>query len=98
MTKHQLTIQLKRLGKKKVKSIDYIIQTNPKDLRQLLQACIRAEVQRYNDRIKDNHVITFLTNEEITEQQAHGKIDFNEMKNNNPVSETEALGNAIQGY
>lgn len=98
MTKNQLTIQLKRLGKKKIKSVHYHIDIIPSNLQQLIETFIRAEVQRYNDRINDDQIISFLTTEQITKQQASGKIDFKAMNNRTQALEKEALASAIQGY
>ena len=41
------TIKLKRLGKKKVKSVNFIIENPINTLNDLITECVTAEVNRY---------------------------------------------------
>ena len=46
-----LSIQLKRLGKKKIKTLDFAIEKQPNTLKQLIQECVNAEVKKYNNNV-----------------------------------------------
>lgn len=98
MTKHQLTIKIKRLGKKKIKTVDYLIDDIPKDLNQLLMACVKVEVQRYQDKLHNHALLSFLTQDHIVEQTDTGKVGLNSIKNSAPADLNIAQHNIIQAF
>ena len=70
------TLQLKRLGKKKVKEVPFTLNQTPKNLEALLIACVKNQVDAFNTKRTAVNVIGFLTPAQIEEQAHSGKIDF----------------------
>ena len=72
----ELTIQLKRLGKKKIKQVPISLDSTPQNLKELISACVRSEVKRHNEKRKGVQVISFLTPVEIQEQgESKNRLD-----------------------
>ena len=72
----ELTIQLKRLGKKKIKQVPISLDSTPQNLKELISACVRIEVKRYNEKREGVQVISFLTPVEIQEQgESKNRLD-----------------------
>ena len=44
-----MQIQLKKLGKKKIKIIEVTLEKQPETLRELISECVKSEVKRFND-------------------------------------------------
>ena len=57
----QLTLQLKRLGKKKVKKVPFTLAETPQTLEDLLIACVKNQVAAFNNKRLAVNVIGFLT-------------------------------------
>ena len=93
-----LTIQLKRLGKKKIKEIPYELEQNPTTLRELLHFCVSAEVKKYNDKKEQALLMPFLTSDDIQAQSKQGKIGLGDSYNNTLAIENDAIENAIQSF
>jgi len=88
------TIKLKRLGKKKVKSVNFIIENPINTLNDLITECVTAEVNRYNEERDKPSLISFLSPKEIEEQSETGKITFKDNYNKKKVVILEAVENA----
>ena len=88
------TIKLKRLGKKKVKSLNFIIENPINTLNDLITECVTAEVNRYNEERDKPSLISFLSPKEIEEQSETGKITFKDNYNKKKVVILEAVENA----
>ena len=72
----ELTIQLKRLGKKKIKQVPISLDSTPENLKELISACVRSEVKRYNEKREGVQVISFLTPVKIQEQgESKNRLD-----------------------
>ena len=69
-----LTIQLKRLGKKKVKQFPLTFESTPKTLKELLEACVKNQVEAFNKKRLEVNVVGFLSPTEIQEQAESGKV------------------------
>ena len=93
-----LTIQLKRLGKKKIKKIPFELDEEVTTLKSLFEACVKSEVKTFNKKKQDALLLPFLSTEEIQEQSDTGKIGFGDSFNNTLAVEKEALENVIQGF
>jgi hypothetical protein len=93
-----MKIQLKRLGKKKVKTLDYQIDTIPKTLKELIESCVKAEVKIYNEKRENTQLISFLSPKDIQEQSEKGKIGFGDIANTTLAIEQEAIENALLGF
>jgi len=70
-----LTIQLKRLGKKKVKQLPLILETTPKILKELLEACVRNQVDAFNKKREEVNVVGFLRPVEIQDPTILAQIN-----------------------
>ena len=89
----QLTLQLKRLGKKKVKKVPFTLAEPPQTLEDLLIACVKNQVAAFNNKRLAVNVIGFLSPSEIQDQATSGKVDFGDLANKNLANEQEAIDN-----
>ena len=94
----QVVLQLKRLGKKKIHSIPFLVSKRPDTLRTLIEECVRQEVQGYNQERVAHTLIPFLTPAAIQEQSETGKISFGAIENETPAKMEEALENAFLAF
>ncbi|MEL7160519.1 MAG: hypothetical protein AAFN92_07160 [Bacteroidota bacterium] len=93
----KLTIQLKRLGKKKVKVLPYTI-TPPGSLDELIASCVRAEIAHFNARREDHRLLSFLTPAQMDEQSTSGKIGFGDLANREKADAEKGIATARQAY
>ena len=93
-----LTIQLKRLGKKKVKQFPLTFESTPKTLKELLEACVKNQVEAFNKKRLEVNVVGFLSPTEIQEQAESGKVDFGELANKDLAAVQEAIDNVMVAF
>ena len=93
----KLTIQLKRLGKKRVKSIDYELP-EVRTLRELLRAVVEREVTKFNERRVAETLLPFLTPVGIQEQSTTGKVGFGEVSNRRMADPETSVEAALTGF
>ncbi len=93
-----LTIQLKRLGKKKVKKIEYKIDIQPKTLKELISQCVISEVKTYNEKRENLQLISFLSAKEIQTQSEAGKVGIGDIENQTLAISEDALSKAYQSF
>ncbi|WP_282164675.1 hypothetical protein [Cellulophaga baltica] len=93
-----LTIQLKRLGKKKVKQFPLTFESTPKTLKELLEACVKNQVEAFNKKRLEVNVVGFLSPTEIQEQAESGKVDFGELTNKDLAAVQEAIDNVMVAF
>ncbi|WP_024480332.1 hypothetical protein [Cellulophaga baltica] len=93
-----LTIQLKRLGKKKVKQFPLTFESTPKTLKELLEACVKNQVEAFNKKRLEVNVVGFLSPTEIQEQAESGKVDFGELANKDLAVVQEAIDNVMVAF
>ena len=91
-----MQIQLKKLGKKKIKIIEVSLEKQPETLRELISECVKSEVRRFNDSREDTSLIPFLSAQEIGEQAQEGKITFGDKENRTLADLTVALDTACR--
>ena len=94
----QLTVQLKRLGKKKVKQLPLTLKVTPKNLQELLVACVKNQVDAFNKKRQEVNVVGFLSPPEIQEQAQSGKVDFGDLANKDLAVEQEAIDNVLLAF
>jgi len=94
----QLTLQLKRLGKKKIKQIPLTLNHTPKNLEELLIACVSNQVEAFNKKRLEVNVVGFLSPAEIQDQAQTGKIDFGDLANKDTAVLQEAIDNVLLAY
>ncbi|MCL5245034.1 hypothetical protein M4I21_04395 [Cellulophaga sp. 20_2_10] len=94
----QLTLQLKRLGKKKVKQLPLTLKVIPKNLQELLVACVKNQVDAFNKKRQEVNVVGFLSPPEIQEQAQSGKVDFGDLANKDLAVEQDAIDNVLLAF
>lgn len=94
----ELTLQLKRLGKKKVKQVPFTLEKTPKNLEELLIGCVKNQVETFNKKRLEVNVIGFLTPAEIQEQAQSGKVDFGEINNTDLANLDKAIENVLLAF
>ncbi|TDQ79108.1 hypothetical protein [Sphingobacterium yanglingense] len=94
----ELILQLKRLGKKRVISVPYVLEAVPATLKELIVACVTTEVKRYNAKREEIPLVSFLNPQQIEEQAEAGKIAFGDIDNLQQVVEDKALDTAFQAF
>ncbi|WKB80263.1 hypothetical protein QYR09_10935 [Cellulophaga lytica] len=94
----QLTLQLKRLGKKKVKQIPLTLDATPNNLQQLLVGCVKNQVEAFNKKRVEVNVVGFLSPAEIQDQAQRGKVDFGDLANKDLAVEQEAIDNVLLAF
>ncbi len=91
-------IKLKRLGKKRLKSFSVELKEPVKTLRDLIVQIVDNEVDKFNKKLDNANIITFLTEQEIKEQSKDGKVSFGELHNQTKVPKDEATENALLAF
>ncbi|PKB45223.1 hypothetical protein AX016_3461 [Cellulophaga sp. RHA19] len=94
----QLTLQLKRLGKKKVKQIPLTLDATPNNLQELLVGCVKNQVEAFNKKRLEVNVVGFLSPAEIQDQAQSGKVDFGDLANKDLAVEQEAIDNVLLAF
>ena len=94
----ELTLQLKRLGKKKVKQVPFTLEETPKNLEELLIGCVKNQVEAFNKKRLEVNVIGFLSPAEIQEQAQSGKVDFGEINNKDLANLEKAIDNVLLAF
>ncbi len=96
MVRH--TLHLKRLGKKKIYTVqletDLAIRTGA----DLVEACIRSEVVRFNKKRDEPFVSGFLLPSEIQDQAEMGKVSFGAIFNDQKADADTALEAALLAH
>ena len=93
-----LTIQLKKLGKSKVESIKLGFERIPATLEELIAACIKQSVLKFNEERVSKKVLQFLTPKAIGEKANLGKIGFGEAYNDQQIEIDKAVNVALQAF
>lgn len=94
----EFTLQLKRLGKKKVKQVPFTLEETPKNLEELLIGCVKNQVEAFNKKRLEVNVIGFLSPAEIQEQAQSGKVDFGEINNKDLANLEKAIDNVLLAF
>ena len=93
-------VNLKSVGKRKpiLEKAAYTLPDNVTTLRELIEAIVLQETERYNRRGKDNMLIPFLTQKEIEEQSEAGKISFGRLYSDIVADPDKAKKAALLGF
>jgi len=93
-------INLKSIGKRKpvLEKMPYALPDTVTNLRQLIEAVVRKETERYNSRGTDNMLVTFLTQSEIEEQCETGKVSFGRLYSETKTDPEKAVKTALVGF
>ena len=89
-------IQIKQLGKRKcsIEKIPIDFPVPPVNVQGLIEAIVSWQVCEYNERLQQSEVLKYLTQEEVENKTASGKVGFA----GKPAAEVEAITNALQSY
>jgi len=95
-----VSIKLKSAGKRRpvLNSVPYTLPDDISTLRQLIEAVVRQEVDKYNNRGINNMLIPFLTETEISDQSTVGKVGFGRLYSDKKADLEKALETAMQGF
>ena len=91
-------IQVKQLGKRKcsIEKIPIDFPVPPVNVQGLIEAIVSWQVCEYNERLQQSEVLKYLTQEEVENKTASGKVGFAVNYNGKPAAEVEAITNALQ--
>ena len=94
----KIFVRVKALGKKKDILIptEYTIPEGIVSLRMLLTAIVEQEVNAYNQKDMDVQMLPFLTQEQLDDQAATGKVSFGRIYSDKKADAPKAVANAIQ--
>ena len=97
----KLYIQTQQLGKRRCSIEPVQIELpgeTPPDVRSLITAIVRRQVEEYNQRPGEDDLLKYLTQEEIEDRAESGKVGFGVNYNGKKASAEAAVKNALQSY
>lgn len=94
----KLTIQLKKLGKKKLQTLNYDFNQEMTSLQMLISEIVKIEVQKFNEKLENPTITSFLSIEAIEQQSQEGKVAFGDNYNHTKAIESEAIENALLAF
>lgn len=94
----ELTLQLKKLGKKKIKQVPITLSKTPNNLEELLISCVKNQVDAFNKKRLEINVVGFLSPSEIQEQAQSGKVDFGDISNTDQANLQQAIDNVLLAF
>ena len=94
----KIYVRAKTLAKKKdvLAPIEYVVPEGIVSLRMLLTAIVEREVDFYNQKETDVQMIPFLTQDQLDNQAATGKVSFGRIYSDKKADAPKAVANAIQ--
>ena len=93
-----IIIKLKKLGKKKIKSLEFKLEDNINNLEDLIVQIVKSEVARFNDKQDNPQIISFLSEQAISQKAIDGKVDFGDNANKDKAIESVAIENALLAF
>ena len=93
-----IIIKLKKLGKKKIKSLEFKLEDNINNLEDLIVQMVKSEVARFNDKQENPEIISFLSEQAISQKAIDGKVDFGDNINKDKAIESDAIENALLAF
>ena len=79
----KLYINVKQAGARKnyITKEEIILSSKPSTLRELIGAIVTINVKDFNEKVKRQKVIDYITNEEIDDKLLTGRVSFGEIYN-----------------
>lgn len=93
-----INIKLKRLGKRKIKEIDFEIENSVVTLEEFITEIVKSEVSKFNDKLENPLLVSFLSTKHIEEKAQEGKVAFGDNYNQERAIESEAIENALLAF
>jgi hypothetical protein len=94
----EISLRLKRLGKKRIRTVPYRVPAEVKTLADLIRATVTNEVERFNTSRTEPKLFAFLTPAEMQAQSEDGKVSFGEIANTDEADLEQAVAVALQAY
>jgi len=94
----EISLRLKRLGKKRIRTVPYRISAEVKTLADLIRATVTNEVERFNASRAEPKLFAFLTPAEIQAQSQDGKVGFGDIANTDEADLEQAIEVALQAH
>lgn len=96
----QIYINMKTAGSRKPALIKtpYEVPDSISTVNELLKSLVEIELERYNQRKADDTFIKYLTEAQIEEQAATGKVGFGRIYSDKKPNLEKAVENALQCY
>lgn len=94
----KLKIKLKKLGKKKLQTLNYDFNQEITSLQMLISEIVKIEVQKFNDKLENPTITSFLSIAAIEQQSQEGKVAFGDNYNQTKAIESEAIENALLAF
>ena len=94
----QVYVRVKTLGKRKdaLQLMPYELPDSVGSLRQLITAFVEYEVERYNQKEADAHLMPWLTAQQVDDMVETGKVGFGGIFSDHKADREHAIENAIQ--
>ena len=93
-----IKIKLRKLGKKKIKNFEVVLKDKVHTLKDLITQMVQNEVERFNESRENPQIVSFLSNQAISEKAQDGKIGFGDIANRDKAIESEAVENALLAF
>ena len=96
----QIYINMKIAGARKpaLAKTPYEIPDSVSSVKELLESLVKIEVERYNQKNADDTLIKYLTESQIEDQAATGKVGFGRVYSDKKANLKKAVENAVQCY
>lgn len=96
----QIYINMKTVGSRKaaLAKTPYEIPDCVSSVKELLESLVKIEVERYNQKNADDTIIKYLTEVQIEEQAATGKVGFGRVYSERQANLQKSVENALQCY
>ncbi|MCR3759014.1 hypothetical protein KYB31_08430 [Clostridium felsineum] len=96
----KIYLNVKQAGSRKnyIAKEEMILEVVPNTLRDLIEQVITQNVKDFNDNLKKEKLVEYLTDKEIQEKAELGKIAFGSMYNDTKQNLSKALQNAFVSF
>ena len=96
----KIFVNVKQIGKKRnsIEKKEYEISDDIRDIREFIADIVTTEVNEFNQKAEGLRVIDYMTNNEIEDKSAEGKISFNNDYNGKKQNLLMAIENANKSY
>lgn len=96
----KIFVNVKQLGKRRnaVEEKELLLDCVPATTAELIIAIVIQQVQEYNERLEQNDLLKYLTDDEIKEKAIVGKVSFDVNYNGLSANAEIAIRNALQSF
>jgi hypothetical protein len=96
----KLYVNVKQAGSRKnfITREEIILDFIPVTLRELIGAIVTKNVRHFNEKLKKERLVDYLTDKEIEDKLTVGKVSFGELHNEAKQSLSKALETAYLAY